>query len=285
MAMRKICVLIICLGIGLATNGYALKPEKQYVRTPGDFNLKYESVSFTASDGYKLTGWFFPAASDTSARTMVISEGDAGNMSYLISYAAFFQQSKYNVLLYDYRGFGKSQPFDMNPDMLTYPEFLHDLNAAVDFAKTRRTADQRHIVLLGFSMGASLSVSVAGQRKDIVAVIADGVWSSTGEVVERLNVLFKTQNNERRIVRPQDYPKKAEPVVAASSLTDTALCLITGSQDDHTTPQMAYEVFSSCASSKKTLWLAARAQHGQVSMTYGKNYLDFILAFINQVSS
>ena len=274
------CILLV---VGLNSVAFAFKPEKEYTRTPDEFGLTYESISFATSDNYKLNGWFFPAESDSPAPAVVISEGDAGNMSYYITYAYHFQQKGYNVLLYDYRGFGESQPFEINPEMLTYTEFLKDVNAAIDYVKTRETVNGNQIVLMGFSMGAGLTIGVASQREDVVALIVDGIWSSTKEVTQHLNARYKIQNEKTRVIRPKDYPIEAEPINAAATLNNTALCIITGSLDTNTPPQMAYQVYSACKSPVKTLWFAAKSPHGHVSSMYRESYIDFIFAFLNQV--
>ena len=76
-----------------------------------------------------------PSKQDSPKATIIFSMIDGGNMSYIIEMTESFIHNNFNVLLYDYRGFGKSQDFNIERDMLIYPEFLTDLNAAIDFVK------------------------------------------------------------------------------------------------------------------------------------------------------
>ena len=82
-------------------------------------------------------------------------------MSYFLDYAIELSNHGYNVMLYDYRGFGASAEFKIDKDMLIYKEFLLDLDAAVNVAIKNYHTD---IILFGHSMGASLSISVAGSK-------------------------------------------------------------------------------------------------------------------------
>lgn len=62
--------------------------------------------------------------------TLIICNGDAGNMSYMqIDLAAVYAANGYNVVTFDWRGFGDSTEFEMNKDYLCYTEMLLDYEA------------------------------------------------------------------------------------------------------------------------------------------------------------
>ncbi len=260
---------------------YAMKPYKDYENSPEDFGIAYESVSFKTIDGYTLTGWFLPSNQDSARATIVVSYGDAGNMGYMIGLSNIFTSTGYNVLLYDYRGFGKSQEFDTDKDMLIYTEFLYDLNSAIDFVKANYGGQ---IVLFGFSLGATLSIAVTGQRNDITAVIAEGAYTSTDEVLKKINELEANEEDERRIFQlPHGYPSSAQPINAVKSFSNTALFILTGSDDKICTPDMAYQLYSQCDSPQKSIWIAAETAHGRIVQDYEELYSDIILTFLTKV--
>ena len=262
----------------LYSESYAIKPDREYAKTPKDFNLNFESVTFITADNYKLFGWFMPSKQDSPKATIIFSMIDGGNMSYIIEMTEYFIHNNLNVLLYDYRGFGKSQDFNIERNMLIYPEFLIDLNAAIDFVKSR---NDDKIILFGFSMGAAISIGVAGQRDDIAAVIADGAYTTTDEVVNIINKNLELEQSERRIINPDNFPDRAQPIKAIESFSNTNFCILTGSNDKTATPDMAYKLYSKCSNLKKTIFIASDTQHCRIHEKYGQVYFEFILSFIN----
>ena len=251
----------------------AVRPEREYVDTPEKHGLTFETVTFRTSDGISLSGWFFAVKGDSARGTVVISETDAGNVSYLISYAAFYLESGFNVLLYDYRGFGASQEFATVPEALIYPEYLSDLNAAIDFVKSR---SETPTVLFGLSMGSAVSVGVAAQRRDVSAVLVDGIYSTTRDVMATIRDQLGKEAS-----LPAGYPQSAEPVRAVASFSDTALLILAGEDDKITTPAMAFDVFSHCSSRTKSLWIAPDAVHLRIHEVAGDLYALHIRSFLD----
>ena len=107
-----------------ASNAFSLKPEKDYPATPAQYNLSYQEVRIRTKDGVRLNAWVYQT--DSTQRnpvTIILAGGDAGNMSYLISYAAGLLSAGYRVVSFDYRGFGQSDDFQISEDHLYYNEF------------------------------------------------------------------------------------------------------------------------------------------------------------------
>jgi pimeloyl-ACP methyl ester carboxylesterase len=61
-----------------------------------------------------------------------------------------------------------------NPTGLTVYDFITDINAAIDFAKTLPQVDTNQILLLGHSQGTNLTPIVAQNRSDIKALVSLG---------------------------------------------------------------------------------------------------------------
>ena len=269
-------IIIILLFV---STSFAIKPDRNYKKTPKDFNLNFESVIIETSDNYKLFGWFIPAKQDSPKVTIIFSMMDGGNMSYLIEMIIYFVENNFNVLLYDYRGFGRSQDFQIERDRLIYPEFYIDLNAAIDFVKSK---NDNKIILVGFSMGASISIGVASQRNDVTAVIADGAYTTTDEVITNLNNKYEKKEISRITLKPLNFEDKMQPINAVTSFSNTYLCVLTGSLDDITTPEMAYHIYSKCPNTNKGIWIAPNTKHCRIMENHGKLYFNFINTFIQQ---
>lgn len=200
---RSIVSFVILLLSASSLN--ALKPEREYQAIPSDYGIIYKEVVFQTTDSMKIKGWFFPAQDtfgiansiigrmipvpqemkgkarsyatvDSSSKpTIIICDGDAGNMTQLIFYAYHLFTRGYNVLLFDWRGFGESSDWSIEPDRLCYPQFILDYDAAIDFAKQQPEVDIAKIGVMGFSTGAYLSFAIVAKRNDILRICGQSI--------------------------------------------------------------------------------------------------------------
>lgn len=263
---------------------HALKPQKEYVALPSDYGIIYRDVSFLTKDSLKITGWFYPAqdttgisndlvgrklqehqkgkprpyqvSHDEKCPTIVICDGDAGNMSFLIIYAYHLIISGYNVLTFDWRGFGKSDEWPMDQDRLSYVEFLNDYDAAIDYVKKQPEVDPNRIVVHGFSTGAYLSFAMAAKRNDVAAFIGRALLTSFDDTLDLLQKL----NPQRKIRAPDNYPEEYLPI-NASSQVDIPCFLIVGEFDDRTPPWMSRKIYDNLKGAKE-LWIVPGCHHG-----------------------
>ncbi|UCD37626.1 MAG: alpha/beta fold hydrolase [Fidelibacterota bacterium] len=277
----KIILLHCAILLLFPANASAIKPDRKYIKYPGDFGLEYESVVIKTKDNYDLRGWYIKSQAGSAKGTIIFSGPDAGNMSYLLDPMPMFIHHGYNVLLFDYRGFGESQDFDIDPDILVYPEFLDDLHSVVDYVKAK---GEKKIILFGISMGAAISTGIPGQRDDILAVIADGAYTTLDEVVKLVNQKLLEEESDRRFKIPNDYPVSALPINAVRNYGNTSVFFLAGSDDKVTTPGMSMGLYKACSSMNKSLWIAANTMHGSIAHDYGQLYFDNILAFLDRLS-
>jgi alpha-beta hydrolase superfamily lysophospholipase len=143
---------------------FALKPEKAYKMTPDSLGLAYKEQYVKSKDQFDLITWTYtPNAAKDKQTVIVLAYGDAGNMSHWVHQARILSEAGYRVITFDYRGFGKSTDFAINPDYLYYNEFARDLEAVMDFA--RKTYPKSKQGLLAFSMGTIMATLVLPQTE------------------------------------------------------------------------------------------------------------------------
>jgi len=85
---------------------YFPQVEREHTATPRAAGLDFEDVALHTADGIKLHGWWV-AARDARG-TVLLMHGNAGNISHRLGYLTMFNYLGYSVLLFDYRGYGKS---------------------------------------------------------------------------------------------------------------------------------------------------------------------------------
>jgi len=151
---------------------------------PEEQGLGYESVAFDSRDGTGLHGWFFPAyggaacsgggasAVRVALGTIVHCHGNAGNITGHYRFVAWLPRRGFNVLCFDYRGFGRSAGRPSRGGV------VHDVHAAIEYVKTRPEVDAGKIVLFGQSLGGSAAIAAAAERDDLAGLAVEGAFAS-----------------------------------------------------------------------------------------------------------
>ena len=129
----------------------------------------------TSEDGIKIHGWFAP--SEPAVATLVMSHGNAGNISHRIEIIRRLQQAGFNVLMFDYRGYGRSEGSPSEAGI------YKDGRAAFDYARSQPGVDTSKIILWGTSLGGAVAVDVAAQRP-AAALILESTFSSAEDVAK-----------------------------------------------------------------------------------------------------
>lgn len=112
-----------------------------------------EDAEFTAADGARLHGWFWP---HPRARAVVlVAHGNAGNLTDRKYLLAALHAAGASALVFDYRGYGKSRGTPSEAGVLA------DARAARAWLARRTGLAENQIVLLGESLGGGVVVDLA----------------------------------------------------------------------------------------------------------------------------
>jgi uncharacterized protein len=139
----------------------------------------YAEVTFRASDGLRLAGWYRP--SHNGAAVLVLHGGGSDRRG-AVRHARMLARHGYGVLLYDARGRGESEgaPNDYG---WGWPK---DVAGALAFLEDRPDVDPHRIGALGLSTGADVLIEAAATRRDIAALVTDGAAAGSFEDWHRL---------------------------------------------------------------------------------------------------
>ena len=107
--MKKVFLSILfLLAVSAASGWIALRrfernqlyhPASAVAITPSQFQLRYQDVQFSASDGTPLSGWWIPA--NLPRGTVVYCHGNSGNVGTAAHVAPEFYRRGFNLLLWD----------------------------------------------------------------------------------------------------------------------------------------------------------------------------------------
>ncbi len=134
----------------------AFFPSREIHTTPAKAGVPFEEVAFPSLDGTRLAGWWMEG--ETGLPAVVWCHGNAGNISDRVHLAAELHRRGVPILLFDYRGYGRSEG---TPDEQGVVE---DAASAVAWLRARFPG--RPVVLLGRSLGAGAASNAAVLLQD-----------------------------------------------------------------------------------------------------------------------
>jgi uncharacterized protein len=130
-------------------------PDKKISSTPSDIGLPFEEIEIHTEDGVKLAGWFIP---NGESKTFLIAfNGNAGNISNRIDLIERYHRIGFNVLILDYRGYGKS---DGEP---TEQGTYKDAEAAWSYLTEAKKVSPGDIIVMGQSLGGAVASYIASK--------------------------------------------------------------------------------------------------------------------------
>src|SRR5580704_15143916 len=150
-------------------------PTKNFARWDG-MNAPRRDIYFDTTDGLKLNGWFFAAATNSPRKQEVIlvCHGNGGNISYLKKLYERLSETGANVLLFDYRGYGNSQGSPSEEGTYRDGVAAYDWLRKSGFAAT-------NIFLYGESLGGGV-VSELALHEPAGGLILESTFTCTPDV-------------------------------------------------------------------------------------------------------
>jgi fermentation-respiration switch protein FrsA (DUF1100 family) len=136
--------------------------------------LAIENAWFQADDGTKLHGWYLPKENAVAA--VLFCHGNGGNLTHRADVLQMLHgKSEVSVLIFDYRGYGRSEGTPNEAGVLA------DARAARDWLAAREKIPASEVVLMGESLGGAVAVDLAA-RDGAKALILESTFSSLPDV-------------------------------------------------------------------------------------------------------
>ena len=248
-----------------------------------------ERVTFTATDGVELVGWFVPAGDKGSARaTIVASHGSHGTGPYHYPGVAFLHDAGYNLFVFDHRAHGQSGG---NATTLG-PLEVRDLRGAVDYVTSRPDVAPDRIGAIGCSMGSAICIAAAAEDARIRAVVAESVYADMDELWTRFGYVgirgtpihWSSGGLMRAATRLwTGYPVQSfKPVEVVGQIAPRPLLLIHGEHDNGATTVADAERLYQAAGEPKELWLVVGAGHCNAHALLPEEYEERVRAFFEK---
>jgi fermentation-respiration switch protein FrsA (DUF1100 family) len=137
--------------------------------TPATLGLGHRELELTTRDDVRLHAWFLPCPDARGA--VLVSHGNAGSIELRLELARVYLGLGWSVLLFDYRGFGKSAGTPSEEGTHLDAEAAHEHLVRVEGVPPER------IVLHGESLGCAVAIELA-LRRPVAGVVAESAFTS-----------------------------------------------------------------------------------------------------------
>ncbi|MCC5793349.1 MAG: alpha/beta hydrolase [Chromatiales bacterium] len=187
-------------------------PGRALVATPDAVGLPWREVWLEAGDGVRLHAWHVPG--QPGEVTMLFLHGNAGNISHRLDWLRILHGLGVNVLLLEYRGYGRSEGRPSEEGLAL------DARAAWDWLREEAGVPAGRIVLFGESLGAAVAARLASETAPGGLVLFSAFTS-----VPDVAALHYPYVPARRLARIQHatidwLPRVASPVLLMHSPDD-----------------------------------------------------------------
>jgi len=273
MTRRRLIALLVALVLACAAFVYGLRSlEAAMTFHPSRMAAAQaipagaEDVWFTSADGTRLNGWWFGSHTKPERATIIFCHGNGGNIANVGWLAQRFASHGFNVLTFDYRGYGRSDGV-----AAAESELYADGDAAVAFVMDHKGVRPEQIALYGHSLGTTVVADVAS-RRTVGAVILESGFSSASSVATNalpwlprfLHFLGKNRFESARKLHSVKCP-----------------ILIVHGDPDPTIPTSEAQLLFAAANEPKKLVIIPGAGHVVFAST-GNHYLDQVEQFVRE---
>ncbi|MDP1652723.1 MAG: alpha/beta hydrolase [Rhodocyclaceae bacterium] len=149
--------------------------------TPREHGMDFEALTLDTPDGERLDAWFVPAPQ--AHGVVLFLHGNAGNISLRMDSIAMFHRLGYGVLIFDYRGYGRSSGKPSEAGL------YQDAQAAWAHLTRQRGIAPARIVLFGESLGGAVAAWLAAQlgpQEQPGALVLSSVFTSVPDLAADL---------------------------------------------------------------------------------------------------
>ena len=139
--------------------------------TPNWLGVDYEELTLENDLGQPVHAWFLPVSDPVG--TVLIHHGAVTNRSAAFGNYLFIRRFGYNVMVYDYQGFGE------NSNSADLGTIMADSNAALRWLQSGVRPGTERIVLYGVSLGTLPTIAqAAAHPENVVGIILEGSFTA-----------------------------------------------------------------------------------------------------------
>lgn len=272
--MLVLAMALVLVYVSLCTYMWATQEQQIFEPTPilqsdpermGMSYKEFHIPSGTGEQRGELDAWWIPAAHN-DAETLLYLHGNDRNIASNLSHMQRLHDLGYNVLMVDYRGFGKSTGGRPNE-----AKVYEDAESTWQFAIKEGGIKPQHLFIYGHSLGGAIAIDLAVHHPEAGGLIAESTFTSMRAMGELLYGYLPVNSFlTQRFDSIQKIPKLKMPVL-----------FIHGTWDKEVPYEMSQQLYDA-APQPKTLVLIQGGGHGNSGSIGWVEYRDALTRFIEK---
>lgn len=173
-------------------------------------SLGFERIDFPSKNEKILNGYLV-IPKDTIYGMILFLHGNAGDIDDRISSLKILRDGGFEVLIFDYQGFGKSQ------GEVSHQNLVDDAESAFKMLQYLNKDKKLPIIIFGRSIGGHLAVKIAhDHQNEIKAMVTEGAFTNHNNIAVAVtpfwlspfaSVLVKSQYKASSLIKEVTVPK------------------------------------------------------------------------------
>ncbi len=153
---------------------FIFKPEKLKQNFAYKYDTPFEELFFDVEPGVRINGLHFTVKNPLGL--VLYFHGNSRSIKGWAKYSKDFLRYKYDVVLVDYRGFGKSTGKRNEEDMLTDMQFVYET--------LTKKFEEQHLIVYGRSLGSGFAAKIASDNSPRYLIL-DAPYFNFAKAMER----------------------------------------------------------------------------------------------------
>ena len=167
-------IIFLSLAVYFLQDLFIFKPEKLRADFQFKYDIPFREVNFDVEPGVRINGLHF--FRDQPKGLILYFHGNSRSIKGWAKYARDFYRYDYDVVLVDYRGFGKSTGKRSEHEMLNDMQIVYS-SLANDYS-------ENHLIVYGRSLGSGFAAKVASDNNPRYLIL-DAPFYNFRKVIER----------------------------------------------------------------------------------------------------
>ncbi len=173
------CLFLLSVAVYFLQDYFIFKPEKLSANFQFRYDIPFKELNFDVDEGVRINGLHFYR--ENPHGLILYFHGNTRSIKGWAKYARDFYRYGYDVVLVDYRGFGKSTGKRSEKEMLEDVQYI--------YAALAKEHPEHHLIVYGRSLGSGFAAKLACDNKPRYLILDSPYYNFTKLIQRFLPVL------------------------------------------------------------------------------------------------
>jgi hypothetical protein len=192
-------IAVLSIAVYFLQEYFIFKPEKLHPNFQFRYDIPFKELNFDVEPGVRINGLHF--FREDPKGLILYFHGNTRSIKGWAKYARDFYRYNYDVILVDYRGFGKSTGKRSEMEMLEDVQFIYAALAA--------QYTESHLIVYGRSLGSGFAAKVASDNHPRYLILDSPYYNFTS-VIERFLPMLPVRYVLRYHLRTDKWIRKVK---------------------------------------------------------------------------